>query len=56
MMSGILVFSLFTLLKIMLNESNSHCYLCYRNYGPTTDINIFNATVYLYLDILSIIH
>ena len=40
---------LFTLLKIMLNESNSHCYLRYPEHGPTTDINTFNATALLIL-------
>ena len=31
----------------LLNESNSHCYLCYHKHDPTTDINAFNATALL---------
>ena len=32
---------------LMLNKSNSHCYLCYRKHNPTIDINTFNATALL---------
>ena len=31
----------------MLDKSNSHCYLCRRKHGPTTDTNMFNATALL---------
>ena len=33
--------------SMMLNASNSHCYLRYRKHDPTTDINTFNATALL---------